>query len=105
MIYSEVIEDNQFDTIISFHTLEHIYPKDLSDVISEKYRVLKDGGNFIISLPYKDAYPCPKHVNTFDEEKLDNLLKSFKFKKVDLYIDKVEVDNPITYCLTGIYTK
>lgn len=99
------IEDSYFDAIISFHTLEHIYPKDLKSVLEEKYRVLKDGGYFIVSLPYKKAYPCDKHVNFFDEDSLDSVLTNAGFKKIELYIDDRAGKNEIKLCLTGVYKK
>lgn len=99
------IEDESFNTIISFHTLEHIYPEDLPDVLSEKFRILKKGGNLVISLPYKEAYKCPHHVNFFDEDYLTVVLTDAGFTKEELFIDKVVDGEPNTYCLTGLFKK
>ena len=42
-------EDNQFDTVFSIGTIEHI--KDSQKAINENYRVLKRGGLIIIGVP------------------------------------------------------
>jgi len=42
-------EDDEFDIIVSFYTLEHLYP--LQPYLSEMYRVLKKGGLFMGGVP------------------------------------------------------
>ncbi|MDQ3387656.1 MAG: methyltransferase domain-containing protein, partial [Actinomycetota bacterium] len=43
-------EDNSVDLIFSYHTLEHV-PNYLF-ALSEIHRVLKNGGAFLVGLPY-----------------------------------------------------
>jgi len=43
-------EDNSFDTVICFNTLEHIY--DAPAVIAELYRVVKSGGLVHVTVPF-----------------------------------------------------
>jgi SAM-dependent methyltransferase len=100
-----ISDDEIFDTIISFHTLEHIYPNELNKVVLEKYRILKKNGYLIISLPYKKAFPDPKHVNFFDVPSLKNLFTSNRFDCIECYIDNRMSDNPNQLCITGLFRK
>ena len=94
--------DNYFDTIYSFHTLEHIYDDDLDSVLAEAYKTLKPGGNFIVSLPYKKNWDCAEHVNYFNSlDSLDIRLIKANFIKVELYLDPRTNGKAIT----GIYEK
>lgn len=43
-------DDNSFDTIVCFNTLEHIY--DAYASIEEIYRVLKPGGKAVVTVPF-----------------------------------------------------
>jgi len=46
------VEDNQFDIVLSFSTIDHIPdPEKRIQVHKEAYRVLKDNGHLIISFP------------------------------------------------------
>lgn len=69
------VEDEQYDIIISFHTLEHIYECDVDNVIKEMNRILKPQGHILISIPYKYHYPDPCHVSFYDEITLKQLFE------------------------------
>lgn len=104
-------KNDYFDSIIDFHTLEHIYPKDLNEVVCEKYRILKNGGYVILSIPYEYAfhdpneYP-PQHVSFFNEKKIIELFESNGFKTIECYKDyRVSKTNPLQLCLTAIFRK
>jgi ubiquinone/menaquinone biosynthesis C-methylase UbiE len=84
------ISDNYFDSATCFHTLEHIYIEDYNKVFSEWKRVIKDGGHFIVSVPYLNAYDDPCHVNYFDENKLSELFTQHGFEVVECYRDNRE---------------
>tara|TARA_Y100001938_G_scaffold139309_1_gene206002 strand:- start:3041 stop:3679 length:639 start_codon:yes stop_codon:yes gene_type:complete len=99
------IMDSYFDLVISFHTLEHIYPKDLHSVLLEKYRVLKNGGKLLLSLPYLRAFDCNGHVNYFDLDKIDSELSKVGFIKEELYVDSRMGDDPRRLCITGVFKK
>lgn len=73
------VEDAQYNTILSFHTIEHIYPQDINDVIKEMYRILKPEGFALVSIPYKNNYPDPCHVAFYDEFSLKQLFESEGF--------------------------
>lgn len=98
-------KDEYFDSIITFHTLEHIFPDDLDKVIDEKYRILKKGGYVIASMPYNDAFPDKKHVNFFDEDSLTKVFEAHGFETVECYQDNRMSDNPNQLCLTAIFRK
>jgi predicted SAM-dependent methyltransferase len=51
MRYPLPFDENTFDGCFSEHTLEHLYPNQAFDLLSEVFRVLSDGGVFRISLP------------------------------------------------------
>jgi len=84
------ISDNYFDSATCFHTLEHIYPEDYNSVFSEWKRVIKDGGHFIVSVPYMRAYDDHCHVNYFDENNLSELFLLHGFEVVECYRDNRE---------------
>jgi SAM-dependent methyltransferase len=71
-------EDDQFDCIVSFETLEHL--KDQSGLLREFRRVLEPGGFLLISSPdkavYTDRYHNENefHVRELYREELDTLL-------------------------------
>lgn len=99
-------DDAYFDSIISFHTLEHIYPKDMNMVISENYRILKNSGYVIVSIPYENAFHSPtQHVSSFNENTLRILFENNKFETIECYKDERIGSNVESLCLTGIFKK
>ncbi len=73
------LESNQFDTIISFETLEHLVEHD--KLIEEYKRLLKSTGLLILSTPDKRFYskdvPNPFHLKELDLEELDFLMSKY----------------------------
>lgn len=69
------MENEKFDFLMSFHTLEHIFPEDVDKFISEMFRILKKGGHLLISIPYDHAYPDPAHVGFY---KVDDFCELFE---------------------------
>ncbi|RYY59543.1 MAG: class I SAM-dependent methyltransferase [Chitinophagaceae bacterium] len=73
-------EDNKFDMVVSFETIEHI--PDYKKFLSEICRVLKPGGHLVISTPNalvtnpsKGKPENPFHVYEFDPAELQELLQ------------------------------
>ena len=78
-------EDNSYDVLVSFETLEHLYEHD--ELLTEFQRVLKTDGLLIISTPDKDVYSANDDHNHFHVKELtslefDGLIDSkFKYNK------------------------
>jgi SAM-dependent methyltransferase len=96
------IEANYFDFLMSFHTLEHIYPEDTDAVVSEISRILKVGGHILISIPYDHAYPDPHHVNFYMENNLSELFERHGFETVACFKDDRFEQKDL---LTGLFVK
>lgn len=93
----------QFDTIISFHTIEHIYPSDIDNVLTILYNSLKEDCYFITSIPYERAYDDgTQHVAFYNENNLVELFERNKFKTVECFSDYRGNESDI---LTGIFKK
>ena len=75
------IEDNSFDTIISFQVIEHINNDEL--FIEEIYRILKPGGKALISTPNikMTLTRNPWHIREYTSRQLQELAKKV-FKKI-----------------------
>jgi len=76
-------EDNFFDVIVSFETVEHL--KNPSKFISELKRVLSDDGLVLISTPNKDVFKekNPYHLKEFTKDEFSDLLsQEFKYFKI-----------------------
>ena len=74
------IENERFDTVISFHVIEHIEKDDL--FLEEIYRVLKPSGTLILSTPNKEKNITknPWHIREYNEIELKKILKSKHFQ-------------------------
>ena len=91
-----------FDFVVSFHTLEHIYPEDAPKIIQEIYRVLKPGGYLLISIPYEHHYPDPCHVAFYNEQSLSDLMSACNFVVMEVYKDDRFIQKNL---LTGLFYK
>ena len=94
--------DKTFDTIISFHTLEHIYPEDVNIFLTNIYDMLKINGYFIIGIPYGSAYQDPCHVAFYNEQTLNEIMTQNLFKVIKTFKDDRWNEKNI---LTGVYQK
>lgn len=80
--------DNFFDVILALEILEHIPPHNTFRAIKELYRVLKVGGNLIVSVPlnegleemYRDRINPSGHVRVYTPELIKAELKIARFK-------------------------
>jgi ubiquinone/menaquinone biosynthesis C-methylase UbiE len=89
-------KNESFDAIIAVSALEHVglnvygnnnFEEGDYKVINEFYRILKKGGQLIITLPFG------KRGETFwykvyDDESLRQLLKNYKIEKIEYFIGK-----------------
>jgi 2-polyprenyl-3-methyl-5-hydroxy-6-metoxy-1,4-benzoquinol methylase len=72
--------DMKFDTVISFHTIEHIYPEDIDVILQKFHNMLPQGGYFITSIPYEKAYDNGvQHVAYYNESSLSELFEKNGF--------------------------
>ena len=84
-----------FDNIILSEVLEHL--DDPPAALKEIFRVLKKGGRFLVSVPYKQVItyqicihcnkptPTLAHLHSFDKEKLSNMVQNAGFKIIKNY--------------------
>ena len=94
--------DPMGDSIVSFHTLEHIYPDDVDQFLNAAYRSLKAGGYMVISIPYEHAYPDPCHVGFYNEQSLTACMEQAGFEMKQCFKDdRFEEKN----LLTGLFLK
>jgi SAM-dependent methyltransferase len=77
------VSDNSFDTVVTFHVIEHI--KDDQKFVDEIYRVLKPGGMALISTPnkHKSFARNPWHIREYTKETLSKLVGN-KFSSVEM---------------------
>ena len=92
-IFSQKLQENQFDVITLWHVLEHL-PNSLK-VLERAYKLLRPGGWIVISVPnfsslqarlfgrYWYAIDVPRHLYHFSPNSLEILLK-----KVNLQFQK-----------------
>lgn len=75
--------DESFDAVISFETIEHI--REYESYLREVKRLLKEGGVFLVSTPNK-RFDCknPYHLITFSPDDFQGVLLSF-FDEVKMY--------------------
>lgn len=88
------LRSNSVDQVLCFEVLEHIEDKEA--VVSEMARVLKKGGNFIVSTPQKGAAPgtpWDRHMVTLDE--LLELFADRKWKNLDLFYQMSYGNSPV----------
>lgn len=94
---------NSFDTIVSFHTIEHIYPDDIDIILQKFYSLLKDDGYFITSIPYERAFDNGiQHVAYYNEISLKNLFEKNGYITIECVGNDGRFDSAT---LTGIFKK
>ena len=100
-------DDDRFDAGLCLHTLEHIYPEDLHQVVSEIHRVLKPGAAFVFSMPCRDAFKNAKsHVAQFSIDPEDgyvSLRELFApFFDIEEVFEDTRLDANQQRCITGL---
>ncbi|MBP6881379.1 MAG: class I SAM-dependent methyltransferase [Candidatus Pacebacteria bacterium] len=69
--------NNHFDVVFMIETLEHIIPDEIPSILKEIQRMLKPGGEFIVTVPSDAFPPGPKHYQHFSAQKLTDILNPF----------------------------
>ncbi|MEB3830092.1 class I SAM-dependent methyltransferase [Phormidium sp. CCY1219] len=76
-------EDSEFDAVIAFNLLEHIYNH--QPLIGEMYRILKPGGNCEVMVPFLiNIHGDPHDYFRYTESSLNKLFKHAGFAKIDV---------------------
>lgn len=92
-------ENDFFDVIVSFETIEHVDSQKQEKFLFEVKRTLKRNGIFVISTPNKDVYKNRGenhfHVAELSFSGFKNMLEK-KFKNVKIFGQKFEVGNIIS---------
>lgn len=91
------IEDSSVDVVVSLETIEHI--PNPEKFVKEVKRVLKPGGQFIVSTPNDDEYIEGNefHLHEFQLKELKSLIGKY-FKKSDYYYQG-------SYLSAGVYSQ
>lgn len=71
------LDDASVDVVVSLETIEHI--PDPEEFVKEVKRVLKKGGQFVVSTPNDDEFTDGNiyHVHEFDFKELNRLMKKY----------------------------
>lgn len=94
-------KDNSFDVIVSFETIEHLDEKNQSLFLKEIKRVLRKGGQLLMSTPDKSSYSDKNehdnqfHLKEFYPKEFNDFLKAH-FKNVYFLYQRNEVCNLIS---------
>ena len=90
----------KFDSIVSFHTLEHIYPEDTEYVLIKLYNALKNNGYFLITIPFEKNFDDETHVSYYNVDSLISVFEKCGFKTIDC-----KFDDQRSNILTGLFKK
>jgi SAM-dependent methyltransferase len=75
--------DDSFDTIVSFHVLEHTNEPPL--VLAEMARVLRPGGALLLAVPFVwGIHEAPRDFYRFTPYGLEYLLRKAGFREIDV---------------------
>jgi 2-polyprenyl-3-methyl-5-hydroxy-6-metoxy-1,4-benzoquinol methylase len=86
-----------FDTVILPEILEHIPEGTGNKMLDTAWRLLKNQGRLIVSVPNENCIPHPNHVRQFDMHSLKSLLSRYgkpymsldqPYKWLIMYVDK-----------------
>ena len=101
-------EDNTFDSILSTEVFEHIF--NIEEVLGELYRVLKPGGNILLTVPFVwEEHEVPYDFGRYTSFGLYHLLtkngfKIIKQEKSTNYVETV-IQMWITYLCRSVLPK
>jgi len=86
-------EENQFDSLLTFHMIEHLFPEDLDDGIQQMKRILKPEGYLIVSIPWETAHDSGNHCTFWNDVTLIELFENHGFETYDCFR---EINNHLT---------
>lgn len=98
------LADESVLTCIASHILEHLDPALTIDIFDELWRIMKPGGQLIISTPYAGSFQFwqdPTHKNGFNEATFSYFDPSYPLFKVYRPRPWTIVRDKFTWSLTG----
>ncbi len=104
-IFLTSFEDDSFDCVVSFETLEHVQGEDL---VSLFYKKLKKNKLLLISTPNEEAMPFKKenfpfHIRHYTPEEFEDLLTLHGFKVEERFTQYSREDEAISEGWNGLY--
>jgi len=101
-----MLRDGMFDGVISFHTLEHIYPDDLDGFVGNIRRICKSDGKVLISIPNGSNFGSNEHVSFHTIESLEALFRRHRFEVLAAQLhDMIGNHGGDNSILTGVFRK
>lgn len=85
------LPNKSFNCVVMLETLEHIPDEEEKDALKESFRVLKNGGKFLISVPSSNVKVNPKHFRHYSSEDLEDRLNTVGFE-IDCFIAFRQID-------------
>lgn len=89
--------DASFDTAVIAEVLEHVPEAQGQEMLDQAWRLLRERGRLIVSVPNQDCIPHPHHVREFDRRQLKAMLRAYgrprlvtdqPFKWLMMYVEK-----------------
>lgn len=77
------IKDGKFDAVLCMNVLEHVYK--FNNVVSETFRVLKNGGIFIFAVPFMHhIHGSPDDYFRYTRSAIGEMLEESGFKDIEI---------------------
>lgn len=84
-------EDEHFDSLFTTEVFEHV--PNLEEIIPEIYRVLKPGGDMVVTVPFVwNEHGLPYDFNRFTRYGIENLLKKYGFEVIKTEISTTYIE-------------
>ncbi len=80
------LQNESFDGIISFHTLEHIFPEDVGTFIRHMYELLVMGGKVFVSIPNDHWIGSSEHKTFYTMQTLCDVFRKGGFSPLCAWV-------------------
>jgi 2-polyprenyl-3-methyl-5-hydroxy-6-metoxy-1,4-benzoquinol methylase len=100
-----MLPPESFDSVVTFHTLEHIYPEDLPEFMANLNFVLREGGVVLVSIPFMRNYWDDGHKSVFDVRRLRELFVEHGFVAEQVFSRYKGMRGYDGKILTGLFVK
>lgn len=82
------LEDSTFDIVFISNFLEHLTKPEITKIITESHRILKQAGKLLILYPnirycYKDYWMFFDHITPLDDRSLSEIIETESFKIIE----------------------